>query len=90
MDSQNSLVGIIRYDELLNILLAIWKTRFNAASRNILDESSLTYEIGFEEGLDAIAQVAGLTEKFEASKAFHRAKVKADLNSKDKIKLLVN
>jgi hypothetical protein len=83
MSWPNTVIGIIRHDELLNALLAIWKTRYNAATRNDLNEVSEIYEIGFEEGLDAIAQIAGLSEEFDSGKALHRSKIKRKyLNTK--------
>lgn len=79
MDWLNVPIGMIRYDELLNALLAIWKTRQNTVGRQASDSFVEAYETGFEEGLDAIAQIAGLVEEFEAGKAMHRAKIKAKL-----------
>jgi len=84
MDWLNAPIGMIRHDELLNALLALWKTQQRLASRNETDEFLKGYQAGFEEGLDVIAQVAGLTEAFEAGKASHRAKVKLN----DKIEVI--
>src|SRR5690606_31563254 len=69
-------IGMIPYDKLLNILLALWKTQFNTAhnSGNGSDAYTAGYSAGFEEALDALAQVADLTEVFDAGKALHRAK----------------
>lgn len=78
MNWQTIPTGTIRYDELLNALLAIWKTQYNAPNRNP-DAFSQGYEAGFEEGLDAVAQIAGIAEEFEAAKTNHRAKIKAKL-----------
>ena len=39
------------------------------------------YIVGFEEGLDAIAQIAGLIEEFEAGKAAFRARQKVKFES---------
>lgn len=82
MDKLNAPVGMILYDELLNMLLAIWKAQQGVVIKNELNEFSQGYQVGFEEGLDTIAQVASLTEVFEAGKAIHRAKIRARLNSK--------
>jgi len=82
MDWLNAPIGMIRHDELLNALLAIWKTQHGLASKNDMSEFSEGYQVGFEEGLDAIAQIAGITEAFEAGKAIHRAKIMARLNSR--------
>lgn len=80
MDWLNVPIGMIRHDELLNALLAIWKTQQGMASqRNGFSEFSQGYQTGFEEGLDAIAQIAGLTEPFETGKANHRARINARL-----------
>lgn len=76
MNRPNTMIGIIRHDELLNALLAIWKTRYNTSARNDLNEKYEIYEIGFEEGLDAIAQIAGLSEEFDLGKSLHRTKIK--------------
>lgn len=85
MDWQNAPIGTIRRDELLNALLAIWKTRHSLNTRRHSSEFYEPYELGFEEGLDAIAQMAGLIEEFEAGKAFHRAKIKAKLETRIEI-----
>jgi hypothetical protein len=82
MDWRNAPIGMIRYDELLNALLAIWKTQQFASTRNNLDEFSHGFQVGFEEGLDAIAQIAGVSEAFEASKAIYRTKIKARFDSR--------
>lgn len=81
MDWGNSPIGTMRHDELLNALLAIWQTQYNIiASRRDPSEFAEGYETGFEEGLDAIAQVAGLTEYFETGKALCRARMKEKLS----------
>jgi hypothetical protein len=81
MDWQGVPIGMIRHDELLNALLAIWKTQYSIiANRRDHSEFSEGYQLGFEEGLDAVAQIAGLTELFEAGKASHRAKTREKLN----------
>lgn len=85
MDWRNPPTGAIRRENLLNALLAIWKTRQGTPKRYDLDDFSKGYEVGFEEGLDAIAQIAGLTEDFEAGKAAHQAKIKMKLNSQAKL-----
>lgn len=82
MDWLNAPIGMIRHDELLNALLALWKTQQSLVSRNETNAFSQGYRAGFEEGLDGIAQIAGLTEMFEAGKANHNAKVKIKLNDK--------
>lgn len=84
MDWQDVPMGMISHDELLNALLAIWKAHYSSINRNG-DNFSQEYEAGFEEGLDAVAQVAGITEGFEAGKATHRARVKAKLQEKVEI-----
>ena len=81
MDWRNVPIGMIRNDELLNALLAIWKLQYNNVSRDS-SEFSEGYLTGFEEGLNAIAQVAGLIEGFETGKTVHSAKIKAKLNAK--------
>lgn len=81
MDWRNVPVGMIRNDELLNALLAIWKLQYNNASRDS-SEFSQGYLTGFEEGLNAIAQVAGLIEGFESGKSVHCSKIRAKLTSK--------
>jgi len=77
-------LGMIPYDKLLNILLALWKTQFNTSnsSGNQPDAYAAGYSAGFEEALDAVAQVADLTEAFDVGKAIHRTKnrVKFDPN----------
>ena len=81
MSWQNSLTGTIPRNDLLNALLAIWKVRQGIGKKNDLDEFSQGYETGFEEGLDAVAQVAGIIEEFEAGKDICRAKIKMKLAS---------
>ena len=81
MDWRNVPIGMIRHDELLNALLAVWKLQYNNATRDS-SEFSQGYLMGFEEGLNAIAQVAGLIEGFETGKSVHCTKIKAKLNSK--------
>ena len=81
MDWRNVPIGVIRHDELLNALLAIWKIQYNNATRDA-SEFSKGYLTGFEEGLDAIAQIAGLLEGFETGKATHCNKIRAKLDSK--------
>ena len=76
MDWQNITFGSIERDGLLNALLAIWQTRQNMKHRNCLDELSEAHERGFEEGLDVIAQIVGLSEAFEAGKSAHQAKTR--------------
>jgi hypothetical protein len=85
MALQNSPIGMIRHDELLNALLAIWKTHKSIVNRHS-SEFSRGYQLGFEEGLDAIAQAAGLIDAFESSKASHLAKYKT--GSKSKIEVI--
>lgn len=85
MNRLDAPIGMIRYDELLNVLLAIWKAQQGPVNKSELNKFSQGYEIGFEEGLNAIAQVAGLSEIFEVSKANHRAKIKSRLNSEVEI-----
>ena len=80
MDLRNTAIGMIRHDELLNALLAIWKTQ-NSIVNTHNSRFSQAYKLGFEEGLDAIAQAAGVAEAFEAGKAVHLAKIKAKLDS---------
>ena len=81
MDWQNIPPGMMQNDELLNALLAVWKLQYNNVLRDS-SEFSRGYLTGFEEGLDAIAQVAGLIEGFESGKSSHYAKIKAKLDSK--------
>lgn len=85
MDWRNPPIGMIRHDELLNALLALWKTQQSMALRNDFDEYSQGFQAGFEEGLDAVAQIAGLTDTFETSKTLYRAKIKVSLNSRIEI-----
>lgn len=84
MNWQNVPIGIMRRDELLNALLAIWKTQYNITARDS-SEFSKGYLTGFEEGLDAIAQIAGLLEGFETGKAIHCTKTRENLDSKAKL-----
>lgn len=81
MDWRNVPVGMMRNDELLNALLAVWKLQYNNAARDS-SEFSKGYLMGFEEGLDAIAQIAGLIEGFETGKSGHHTKIRAKLDSK--------
>ena len=87
MKWQDTPIGVIRYDELLNALLAIWKTRYSAAMTNQQNQGELSkmHELGFEEGLDAIAQIAGLEDLFEAGKATRRAKIEQKLNERQSL-----
>lgn len=75
MDWRDAPAGMMRYEELLNALLATWKTQFNISSRHNSNADRI-YEIGFEEGLDAVAQAAGLDDHFEAGKARYRARLR--------------
>ncbi len=68
-------IGMMQNDEILNALLAIWKTQHSNTIRNTglpMDE----YDVGFEAGLDAVAQVAGLAEVFDNEKTRHRLKTR--------------
>jgi hypothetical protein len=85
MDWHNAPIGTIRKDELLNTLLAIWKTQYSSTNQYDSTRLSEAYTSGFEEGLDAIAQAAGLTEAFESGKACHRSKIRAKLDAKVEI-----
>ena len=89
MKWQDTPIGVIRYDELLNALLAIWKTRYSAAMTNQQNQGELSkmHELGFEEGLDAIAQIAGLEDLFEVGKATRRAKIEQKLNERQSLNL---
>jgi hypothetical protein len=78
---QTTPIGVIRHDELLNTLLAIWKVR-HSSNIQIQNDFSEAYETGFEEGLDAIAQAVGIAEEFDIGKAHHRAKIKSKLDAK--------
>ena len=68
MDWRTAPIGMVRYDELLNALLAIWRTQYRNVTR-YTGESVASYMAGFEDGLDAIAQNTGLIEEFESGKA---------------------
>lgn len=81
MDWRNVPIGMIRHDELLNALLAIWKLQYSNATRDS-SEFSQGYLTGFEEGLNAIAQVAGLMEGFESGKSVHCTKIREKLDSR--------
>lgn len=85
MDWRNAPIGMIRHDELLNALLALWKTQQSIALHSNFDEFSHGFQAGFEEGLDAIAQIAGLTELFDTSKSRYRAKYQNQLDPTVKI-----
>ena len=76
MNWQDEPLGLIQYDDLLNALLAMWKTRYSLANNIHRSQLSEMYELGFEEALDAVAQLAGLTSWFEAGKAEYIGKVK--------------
>lgn len=80
MDWKNIPSGTMRNDDLLNALLAVWKLQYNNAVRDS-SEFSKGYLMGFEEGLDAIAQIAGLIEGFETGKSGHHAKIRAKFDS---------
>ncbi|NJN93608.1 MAG: hypothetical protein HC875_05690 [Anaerolineales bacterium] len=82
MDWLNAPIGMIRHDELLNALLALWKTQQSLVSRNETNAFSQGYRAGFEEGLDGIAQIAGLTELFEEGKTAYQLKIKTRLHPK--------
>lgn len=79
MELKDMPIGIMRNDELLNALLAVWKTQYSITRRIHTSEFAQGYQIGFEEGLDAVAQAAGLAEIFEAGKATYQVKVQAKL-----------
>lgn len=72
MNWQNRPIGMTRHDELLNALVALWKTRCSI-SLQTSDAAALLFEQGFEEGLNAVAQIVGLSSDFEAVKAEHYA-----------------
>ena len=68
-------VGLMQNDEILNALLAIWKTQHYNSMRSAgppVDD----YDAGFEAGLDAIAQAAGLADIFENEKTRYRLKTR--------------
>jgi len=71
MDAQlKTPAGMIRHGDLLNVLLAIWKMEYVSMAHhpNGFAKSHLA---GVEEALQAVAQVTGLGEVFNAHKANH-------------------
>ena len=71
MDAQlKTHAGMIRHGDLLNVLLAIWKMEYASMAQhpNGFTKSHLA---GVEEALQAVAQVTGLGEVFNADKANH-------------------
>lgn len=72
-------LGMLRRDDILNALLAIWKSRRTVALRDP-SQFNQDYEIGFEEGLEAIAQFTGLAEEFEVGKAGNTTRTKSRLD----------
>ena len=72
-------IGLMQNREILNALLAIWKTQHHNTIRNAgppVDE----YEAGFEAGLNAIAQAAGLADVFDNEKTRYRLKTRRQPN----------
>jgi|GEM_PF-1832076 len=68
-------IGMMQNDEILNALLAIWKTQHYNSLRNGGPPGD-EYDAGFEAGLDAVAQAAGLSESFDDEKARYRLKTR--------------
>lgn len=85
MDWRNAPIGMIRHDELLNALMALWKTQQSMALRSNFDEYSHGFQAGFEEGLDAIAQIVGITELFDTGKSSYQAKLRNQLDPAIKV-----
>lgn len=85
MDWRDIPVGIIQNDELLNALMAIWKTRYDLMNKFPQNEVATIYSQGFEEGLDAIAQVAGIETFFEARKEAYKTKLEHKQITKAKL-----
>lgn len=77
MDWRNAPTGTIRRDELLNALLALWKTQYSLLNNSISDNFVEAYHSGFQQGLEAVAQMAGIAEEFETGKATQQAKIRA-------------
>ena len=73
MEWQTVPMGMMRHDELLNALLAIWKIQHNMACRNGQNHFSGEYLTGFEEALEAVAQATGLSDAFEEGRISHQA-----------------
>ena len=71
MDAQlKTPVGMIRDDDLLNVLLAIWKMEYVSMAHHPSGFAK-SHLAGVEEALQAMAQVTGLGEVFNAQKANH-------------------
>ena len=71
MDAQlKTPVGMIRHDDLLNVLLAIWKMEYASLAQHP-SELAKGHLASVEEALQAVAQVTGLGEVFNADKANH-------------------
>lgn len=62
--------GMIRHDDLLNVLLAIWKMEYASMAQHPSGFAK-SHLAGVEEALQAVAQVAELGELFNAHKANH-------------------
>jgi|GEM_PF-3171794 len=63
MDAQlKTPVGMIRHDDLLNVLLAIWKMEYASMAQHP-SELAKRHLAGVEEALQAVAQVTGLGGK---------------------------
>lgn len=62
--------GMVQHDDLLNILLAIWKMEYASVAQHP-GGSAKSHFAGVEEALQAVAQVTGLGELFNAHKANH-------------------
>ena len=84
MNWQDIPIGMMQNDELFNALLALWKTRNTIAGTHNRNELTEMYELGFEEGLDAVAQLAGLSELFDKAKHEHRLRLERQLSQRAK------
>ena len=87
MNWRDTPIGIIQNDELLNALTALWKARYDMAMRFPNSEAAAIYDQGFVDGLNTVAQVAGIDEFFEDRKQAHM--MKAEKQRSDNARLIV-
>jgi hypothetical protein len=73
MDAQlKTPVGMIRDDDLLNVLLAIWKMEYVSMAHHPSGFAK-SHLAGVEEALQAVAQVTGLGGSLQRAKSQPRA-----------------
>ena len=84
MTYQEIPIGMLQNDELFNALMGLWKARTSVPAES---QGAELYNLGFDAGLDAVAQVAGLSELFNEAKARHQRRLAARLEAQPSVRV---